>query len=76
MGIVGFGRIGKTIAKRIAGLGVKCVAYDPLLQSGSSIEGVSIVEFKDLLEKSDFITVHVPLNDKTIIFFLKKSLNK
>ena len=76
LGIVGFGRIGKTIAKRVSGLGVKCVAYDPLLQSGSSIEGVSIVEFKDLLEKSDFITVHVPLNDKTYHLFSEKEFEQ
>ena len=76
LGIVGFGRIGKTIAKRVSGLGIKCVAYDPLLQSGTSIEGVSIVEFKDLLEKSDFITVHVPLNDKTYHLFSEKEFEQ
>ena len=76
LGIVGFGRIGKTIAKRVSGLGVKCIAYDPLLQSGTSIEGVSIVEFQDLLENSDFITVHVPLNDKTYHLFSEKEFEQ
>ena len=69
LGIVGFGRIGKTIANRVSGLGVKCIAYDPLINPGTFIDEVSIVDFPELLRKSDFITVHVPLNDSTYHLF-------
>lgn len=76
LGIVGFGRIGKTISKRIASLGVRCIAYDPLLEEEDIVEGVEIVSFEKLLELSDFITVHVPLTNSTHHLFSYKEFKK
>tara|TARA_B110000438_G_scaffold169354_1_gene161874 strand:+ start:7637 stop:8620 length:984 start_codon:yes stop_codon:yes gene_type:complete len=76
LGIVGFGRIGKTISKRISSLGIKSIAYDPFLNTGDIIDDVEIVSFENLLEKSDFITVHVPLNESTHHLFSEDEFKK
>ena len=76
LGIVGFGRIGKTISKRISSLGIKSIAYDPFLKTGDIIDDVEIVSFENLLEKSDFITVHVPLNESTHHLFSEDEFKK
>ena len=66
LGIVGFGRIGSEVAKRAKSFGMKVLAYDPFLsrEVAQSI-GVEIVELKELLEVSDYITVHTPLTEET-----------
>ncbi len=66
LGIVGFGRIGKEVAKRALSFGMKVLAYDPFL-SREVAEGLGIemVELKDLFANSDYITVHTPLTDET-----------
>ena len=66
LGIVGFGRIGSEVAKRALSFGMKVLAYDPFLskQIAESI-GVQISELNNVLEKSDYITVHTPLTDET-----------
>lgn len=66
LGVVGLGRIGREVAKHAFSFGMKVVAYDPFLSREVAGElGIEIVDFKDLLEKSDFITVHTPLTDET-----------
>ncbi len=66
LGIVGLGRIGTEVAKRAQAFGMQVVAYDPYLAPSRAkamqIEGVSLDE---LLAKSDYITVHMPLTDQT-----------
>jgi D-3-phosphoglycerate dehydrogenase len=66
LGIVGFGRIGSEVAKRALSFGMKVLAYDPFLsaQVAESI-GVGIAELKQVLQESDYITVHTPLTDET-----------
>ena len=66
LGIVGLGRIGAEVAKRALSFGMKLLAYDPFLkvEVAQSI-GVEVVELKELLERSDYITVHTPLSDET-----------
>ncbi|MFH1441226.1 MAG: phosphoglycerate dehydrogenase [Candidatus Omnitrophota bacterium] len=66
LGIVGFGRIGKEVAKRAFSFGMKVLVYDPFLsrENAESI-GVEVVELKQLFESSDFITVHTPLTEET-----------
>ncbi|MBN1156558.1 hypothetical protein JXA85_03020 [Candidatus Woesearchaeota archaeon] len=62
LGIVGLGKIGKRVAEFAAGIGMNIIAYDPLVKESN---GVKIADFNEVIQKSDFITVHVPLNDKT-----------
>ena len=57
-------------------MGVKCIAYDPLLKEGDIINNIEIVSFDKLLKLSDFITVHVPLIESTYHLFSKEEFNK
>lgn len=66
LGIVGCGNIGSIVAARAQGLQMKVVAFDPFLKAERAVEiGVEKVELDDLLRRSDFISLHTPLNDKT-----------
>jgi len=60
LGIIGFGRIGSTVAVRALGFEMKVIAYDPFFTSATAIDGkVTIVKTLDeLLAESDFITIH------------------
>lgn len=70
MGIVGFGRIGQSVAKIALGMGMKVLAFDPFVKDAPielEIEGhtnvkvhVNTVELEKVLEQADFITFHVP----------------
>ena len=66
LGVIGCGNIGSAVCKRALGLAMKVVCYDPFLSAERARElCVEKVELKELLERSDFITLHVPLTDKT-----------
>lgn len=66
LGVVGFGRIGSEVAKRASSFGMKILAFDPYLsREVAESMGVEIVELKELLKNSDYITVHTPLTDDT-----------
>ncbi|MCH7960008.1 MAG: phosphoglycerate dehydrogenase [Candidatus Hydrogenedentes bacterium] len=66
LGIIGVGRIGGAIAKRAQAFEMKIIAVDPILtQLKADALGVELVEFDELIERSDFITVHVPKTEKT-----------
>src|SRR5262245_23620960 len=68
LGVIGLGRIGRLVAERGRGLGMKVVAHDPYLSGegvASPVSGVELVELDALLERADFVSVHVPLNDST-----------
>ncbi len=66
LGLIGCGNIGSIVAERALALKMKVLAYDPFLSEERAVKlGVHKVELEDLLEKADFITLHVPLTDKT-----------
>jgi len=66
LGVIGFGAIGKNVAKRAGGFGMKVLAYDPYVTDlPDGFPHVSLVTFEDIIKHSDFISVHVPLNDAT-----------
>lgn len=65
-GIIGLGRIGALVAERLAGFGMKLVAYDPYVTPARAQQlGVTLVELDELLEKADFITIHMPKTPET-----------
>ncbi len=66
LGVIGCGNIGGIVADRAVGLKMDVIAYDPYLTEDRAVEiGVEKVELDDLLARADFITIHVPKNDKT-----------
>ncbi|MEL6519662.1 MAG: phosphoglycerate dehydrogenase [Pseudomonadota bacterium] len=66
LGVIGCGNIGSIAAERALGLKMKVIAYDPFLSEERADKlGVRKVELDELLAKADFITLHVPLTEKT-----------
>lgn len=68
LGIVGFGRIGYQVAKRAKAFEMKVLAYDVamnIVARNVKEVGADPVTFPELLRRSDFITVHVPLLPET-----------
>ncbi len=66
LGVIGCGNIGSVAAMRGIGLKMHVVAFDPFLSIERAEElGVEKVELDELLRRADFITLHVPLTDKT-----------
>jgi D-3-phosphoglycerate dehydrogenase len=66
LGVIGAGNIGGIVCKKAIGLGMHVLAYDPFLSKERAEEmGVTKVELDELLARADFITLHVPMTDKT-----------
>ena len=66
LGVLGFGRIGRQVARRALGLQMKVVAYDPFVSAERFRDlGVESATFDEVLERSEFLTLHLPLNDDT-----------
>ncbi|PIE08388.1 MAG: phosphoglycerate dehydrogenase [Rhodobacterales bacterium] len=66
LGVIGAGNIGGIVCDRGHGLRMKVIAYDPFLSEERADQiGVEKVELDELLARADFITLHVPLTDKT-----------
>lgn len=66
VGVVGLGRIGVLFAQRMAGFGVRLLAYDPYIPPVRAAQlGVELVTLDELLEQSDFISIHLPKTPET-----------
>jgi D-3-phosphoglycerate dehydrogenase / 2-oxoglutarate reductase len=65
VGVIGLGRIGRRFAEKVLGLGMKVIACDPFVPKGLLPSGVELTDLEDLLERSDAVSVHVPLNADT-----------
>ena len=66
LGIIGLGRIWSEVARRAYGLGMKLLGFDPILSPERARSlNVEPVDLENLIKGSDFITVHVPLNEQT-----------
>jgi D-3-phosphoglycerate dehydrogenase len=75
LGIVGIGKIGKKTAEKTKALGMDVIAYDPYIKD-TDIEGVTLVDFDELLEKADYVTLHLPHNDETHYLFSTEQFEK
>jgi len=77
LGVFGFGRIGQATAKIALGIGMKVIAYDPYIESANVelefYDGQTVffkidtISKNEVLQQSDFITLHVPAQDKYVI---------
>ena len=66
VGIIGVGRIGKNIAKRLSGWGMKILGYDPYVKQETVADlGVELVSLDNLLKASDVVSLHVVLTRET-----------
>ncbi|HXH36387.1 MAG TPA: phosphoglycerate dehydrogenase [Plantibacter sp.] len=66
LGILGFGAIGKAVAGLARGFGMEVIAYDPYFDDAyASANGVRRAELDEVLSQSDFITLHLFLDDST-----------
>ena len=66
LGIVGLGKIGAAVMRYAKAFGMRVLAFDPLLvKERAEVLGVELVEWERLLAESDFITLHVPMTEKT-----------
>ncbi len=78
LGIIGFGRIGRGVAKRGRGFDMRVLYYDPLYEDDAYAAeiGAEYVDYETLLRESDFISLHTPLNEETYHMINAKTLSQ
>lgn len=72
-GIVGFGRIGRATARKLAAFGCRLLAHDPY--PAAPVPGVESTDLESLLSRSDIVIVHAPLTDGTRHLIDKRRLD-
>lgn len=66
LGIIGLGKIGLAVADRARGMEMTVLGYDPFVTAEqAALHGISVVDIDAIIEQSDVITAHVPLNKAT-----------
>jgi D-3-phosphoglycerate dehydrogenase / 2-oxoglutarate reductase len=66
LGIIGLGTIGKSVARRAQGFNMKVFAYDPYFdESFAQKNDIQQASLNDILQNADFLTIHIPLTEKT-----------
>lgn len=76
-GLAGCGKIGSLLAGKVAALGMKILIYDPYLSASRAREmGAELGSLDALLARSDFISLHMPLNDETHHLFGESAFAK
>ncbi len=78
LGIVGFGQIGGLVAKKVIGLGMKVIAYDPFVSEDrfKQLEIKKADKLENVYKEADFISIHLPKNKNTLAMFDKKEFYK
>ena len=79
--IAGFGRIGKSLIKKCLGFDMNVSVYDPFLDAEiiEKFNGVKVNSIHEAIKKADFLSIHMPLNEKTknlINYDLIKTMKK
>lgn len=77
LGLFSFGNVATAVARRARAFGMQIIAHDPYVtELKMTSEGVEPVSFTELLERSDYISVHSALNDETRGIFDEAAFNK
>jgi len=76
LGIIGLGRIGSKVAKKMSSFGINIIACDPFISEEKAKRyNIKLVSLSKLLKDSDYITLHVPLNKDTYHLIGKNEFN-
>jgi D-3-phosphoglycerate dehydrogenase len=79
LGVLGLGAIGVKVANSAAALGLKTIGFDPFMSLESAwklnASTVPATSIEDLVSSADFISLHIPLNDKTRNLFSKNHID-
>ncbi|MEE9610307.1 MAG: phosphoglycerate dehydrogenase, partial [Desulfatiglandales bacterium] len=77
LGMIGAGKIGRIVAERAKGMKMKVIVYDPYIKP-ETVENLDLepVSLDELLQRSDYITIHTPRTDETINMVNKDTLAK
>ena len=74
-GVLGLGKVGRTLVERLKGFGGRIIGYDPYLPDEVFKElGIEKVDLETLLKEADFISIHTPLTDETHHLIDEKAL--
>jgi D-3-phosphoglycerate dehydrogenase len=66
LGLAGLGRIGQEVARRAAGFGMRIIAHDPFISEQVAADlGVQLVSLDDVFARADYVSLHMPSNEKT-----------
>lgn len=66
LGLLGLGNIARVVARKAKPFGLRLITYDPFVSEDEARElSVELVDFETLLAQSDFLSLHLPLNEKT-----------
>ena len=77
LGVVGLGRVGREVAARCRALGMEIAAFDPFVSEAvAGALGVKLLAFDELLQSSDFLTLHTTLTRETRHLLGKEALSK
>lgn len=77
MGIIGLGRIGRAVATRVGGFGLRLIGFDPWVSAEVfAAAGVESVSLETLLQLADIVTLHAPLRDETRGLIRKETLRQ
>ncbi len=76
IGVVGFGRIGSIVAKRLAGFEPEVLFFDPFLETSDIPYATKAKDLEEIFSTCDIVTIHVPLMDATKNLITKDLLEK
>lgn len=77
LGLVGFGRIPKSVCKKAQAFGMRVIVYDPFLSDEALAEaGAERADLDMIFAESDYVSIHCPLNDSTHHLINKETLKK
>lgn len=76
VGIIGTGRIGRTVLKNLSGFGCKLIAYDIYQSKEVKESGVSYVSLEEMWQQADVISLHAPLTEDNFHLIDKEAISK
>lgn len=76
LGIIGFGEIGREVSKMAAAFGMNVLVYSRTKYSEYESDSLRFVSLEELLGNSDFVSLHLPLNNDTKYIINKETINK